>query len=322
MERAAANVPVVELAKTIAAVAVIAVQLAGPVYVAYRELWSGRPFAPDPPRTARDDARAATKGKRRRKLGAAKRDDDAPEKALAPALAPLRCTQCQAPVPLLARAFPCPHCRAPVEPRGEYVRALAAKLRADDMLARAERMWRRSRIVCSRPVTWSMGLSLLAWTAGIIAACVHLREVGAPGFALVLPGLVVVAQLFFGFGYISGVGDGRKELPPVPPRTAFAIDAAQAACAGCHAPLVFGAGRLASTCGYCLAESYRAALAQRAEGHEAREAITAESALMDQIKAHQAHRFETFGALALVGVAVLFYGAIAVVGAVGSALGF
>jgi Zn finger protein HypA/HybF involved in hydrogenase expression len=282
---------------------VLGVQLGAPLWLAWREI-----HAPAAPKQSAEHTK-----------GAKPNTKDTP--AL-PALAPLRCPSCKAPVPLLAKQFACPHCAATVVPPDDYVGALAARSKSDTLLARAERMWRRSRIVCARPTTFLMTILSIAWTVVVIMSSYKAFDYGVPGPILGLPILMAVVQCLLGFFLISVIGDGRKELPPVPARAELRVPALEGTCTGCSGPFVFDKDRLASTCRYCGAENFRAALAHKAHVHEARGETTASASMMEQIKAHDARRHEMLSFFAFIGIAEVFYAVLLPIGWLVSLLDF
>lgn len=289
----------VDVVKMAGTVAVLGAQMGVPLWFAWREF-----NTPTAPKVARKVTRTNN------------------DVANLPTLAPLRCPSCKAPVPLLAKQFPCPHCAAPVVPPADYVNALVSRSKSDALLKRAERMWRRSRIVCARPTTFLMTLFTLAWTGLVIASSVQAFHYGLPELLVALPCIIAVVQCFLGFFLISVIGDGRKSLPRLPTRAELRVPAAQGTCTGCGGPFMFEKDRLASTCRYCGAENFRAALAQKARVHEANSEFIANLSMVAQIKEHDARRHETLGFFVIIGVAEVFYGALLPIGWVMSALGF
>lgn len=293
----------IDVVKVLGITSVLGVQMVAPLWIAWREM-----RAPKVDPTA-SKARKSTPEEQQKSAAAL------------PTLAPLRCPSCKAPVPLLARRYPCPHCAAEVAPPPDYVQALAARMKSDALVARSERMWRRSRIVCARPTTWAMGVLLVAWTVLVIWVSFAAFDYGVPGPVLALPIIVAVVQCFLGFFLISVIGDSRKSLPPLPARAAMRVPAVEAACVGCGGLCTFDKDRLASTCRYCGAENFRAALAHSASAHEAAGERVMNASLLQQIKEHDARRHEVLGFFVIIGVAELFYGALLPIGWVAEQLG-
>lgn len=304
---------------------VLGVQLIGPLWLAWREFQADtapKELSAIKP-LAKTEAKATTKATAKAKANAKQHAKaGAKEDARVPTLAPLSCPSCKAPVPLLAKRFPCPHCAANVEPPADYINALASRSKSDASLARAERMWRRSRIVCARPMTFLFTLLLLAWTVAVIVSSYKAFDYGVPGPALALPILIAVVQCFLGFFLISVIGDGRKDLPPLPARGELRVPAALATCAGCAGPFEFEKNRLASTCRYCGAENFRAALAQKVRVHEAKGEGDANVSMMEQIKTHEARRHEMIGFFVIIGSAEVFYAVLLPLGWLAALLDF
>ena len=231
----------------------------------------------------------------------------------------LCCTKCKAPLPLLAESFPCHYCGTPTTPPPEYVGGIVAARRAGEDLARAETVWRWSRLWSGAPFVWAGRLFVVAWLVVVIVAAVALAEVFPVG-VLALAVLVAIVQVFFGLAVFSALRSMRAELPPLPPRAAMHVPPEIATCMGCGSPLAFAADRFSSVCGYCTAVQYRLALAHAAHDEaKGREAAAAHS-LLDGMRALATKRFEMAGAVVLTGVAVVFYAVVLVVWGVGRAV--
>ena len=284
-----------EIVRVVATAGVLGVQLVLPLAIGAYEIFGTTPVPTTPARSQK----LADRLKRKRAAAEVK----------APALEPLRCPKCTAPVPLLARSFACPHCSAPIEPPADYVKALDLRVARDAMLGRAERVWRRSRFTSARPTTALMRVAVLAWAAAVIAACVsaiQLEWTGA-GFFVFLAVLLTFVQVLVFFALVSVFADGRTELPPVPRGEELRCDAAEGVCAGCAGPFMFAKDRFGATCAYCGAENFRAALAQQTKSIVERGEDAARGSLMEQIRAWDMRRTETLGVFGILAIAEVFY---------------
>ncbi len=252
----------------------------------------------------------------RRRRGRAGAKAAAADDAAVDRLAPLACPNCHAPVPLAGRSFPCPSCGAEVVPPADYAVALVKHAEAERVLARAERVWRWSRFSSAFITVWLARLAMVAWSLAVIAAAVFVDDVGWPSPVAFLAGILALVQLLVGLALVSVFADMKKTLPPLPKRRALAIDAGAGACRGCGAPVAFAAGRLAVTCGYCSAVTYRAALARAGRETAERGDAEARTSLLDAVGALDKRRNEVTLFLGFLAIAEIFY---AVVLALGSA---
>jgi len=173
-------------------------------------------------------------------------------------LAPIRCTSCDAPLPLAdpTPTVPCPYCgeRNTLPPR--YVEAAALHQREHEARLRAEPLWRK---VGRGAPSWSAGLALalvvflppLATLAGLLLPGLELgvAEVTA---LFTLPALLPGAGLWIWSSAVSGTTMRfRAALAARAPER----DGGAPGCRNCGAPLESGADALTATCGYCGVDS-------------------------------------------------------------------
>ena len=238
-----------------------------------------------------------------------------------PARAALVCTACQAPVPLLASSFACPFCGSPTTAPPEYAGALAAAAQAGQHLARAERAWRWSRVWTSLLFVWSGRLAVVAWLVVVVGAAVELIDAW-PKALLALACIIAVAQTFFGLALFAAMRDLRRAIPPLPARAELTAPPESGQCAGCMSPVAFAADRFSLVCGYCTAVQYRRALAHAAHAGAQGAEVAAERSLLDGLRALEMKRFELAGAVAITGIAVVFYAVIFGLSVVAEMVGF
>jgi Zn finger protein HypA/HybF involved in hydrogenase expression len=231
------------------------------------------------------------------------------------AVAPLRCPSCDAPVPLTAADFPCPFCHAAIHPPEAYQRLLALRGQARQELARAERLWRFSRISSSLLVVWLCRIALVAWSLAVLFA-IAVKSEEWPRLVLWLPAIVMIVQGFVGLAEISALRDMRKMLPPVPARAAFAVAAGNGDCPECGAPVHFDAERLATTCGYCGADAYRAALAEAARTEAQATEARSRKQLREAVADVRSRREELGTFFSFLAFAELFYAVFLAIAAV------
>jgi hypothetical protein len=223
-------------------------------------------------------------------------------------------------VPLLASSFPCPSCAAPVSPPPEYTRALHLSDETSAALGRAERLWRLSRWVCSPLAVWGLRVAVLAWCVAVVWSTSIGRLADIPALALLLPVLLAIVQIFFGFAVAGALADVRRLLPPVPRARAFDLPPADAACESCAGATRFAAHRLSGSCGYCGGENDRAALAGSLHAHVSTDARAARGSLRAQVAGAEARADAYRGVLAITTVAALFYAGVVLVAAASSLL--
>lgn len=231
-----------------------------------------------------------------------------------PPLTALRCAACGAPVPLLAASFPCPHCAAPVRAPDEYVRVLALRARAREDLARAERIWLRSRITASPLVLWPARLATIAVFAVVVKACSALHAARWPEGVIIAASMLSLVQVVVLLAAIQVFASLRRLAPVAPLRCE--LPAGVDDCRRCGAPIAFDAGAFSGSCPYCEADNYRGALAIRARVDAGERHEQVERTLLEAIDEWR----ERVGGLELVTILLGFAAALAVLGALFSFL--
>jgi hypothetical protein len=286
-----------ELAIRGLAIGVVAAQLALPVAVGAPILRSKK-LADE----MSADKRQARKARRRdRERGGGPSTLDAKK------LAPLKCAACGAPVPLQGQVFPCPHCGAEVKPPAEYVAALNDREATAAELVKAERMWRWSRWTSSPLLLWPLRFAMIAWLGLVLFGAAVLGE-DWPKMVLFLA--IILAIVFVGLAWISGMAGERKQLPPLPKNEVFDGPAADGVCTSCGAPVRFPEKRIAMLCLYCTAEAYRASVAKAEERKAKTDHAAAGQSLLDAMIARRDRRDDLLLFFAFMGIAEIFYGVV------------
>lgn len=177
-------------------------------------------------------------------------------------LTALRCPGCGAPVPLLGDVFACPHCAREVRPPDAYRRVLSLRARSREELARAERIWLRSRITASPLLLWPARAAVVATFVAVVRAGSALQRARWPEGIYIASSIVGFLQVVVLLITIQVFGALRRTTPPVPEHRALppALDT----CRRCGAPVAFEADAFSTACAYCGADNYRGALAVRA----------------------------------------------------------
>lgn len=173
-------------------------------------------------------------------------------------LAPIRCTSCDAPLPLAdpTPTLPCPYCGERNTLPPNYVEAAALHQREHEARERAEPLWRK------------VGRGAPGWSAGLALALVVFLPPLATLVGLLLPGLELgVAEataLFTLPALLPGAGlwiwSGAISATTMRFRAALAARAPEhekraPGCRTCGAPLGVRPGALTATCGYCGTDS-------------------------------------------------------------------
>ena len=92
-----------------------------------------------------------------------------------------------------------------------------------------------------------------------------------------------------------------------PERAALRLPAGNGDCPECGAPVHFDEERLATTCGYCGADAYRAALAGAARADAQASEQRSRKSLREAVADVRSRRVELAGLVALMAFAELFY---------------
>jgi ankyrin repeat protein len=229
-----------------------------------------------------------------------------------PHLAPLKCRQCAAPVPIATDKMACPNCHTGAEVPEDYAETLLLRARAAENLKRAEKEWRRAWLY-NTPLV--IGLLLLvstlwlaAWLFGLFSPFTMTRPL-ALFISTILSGLTLSAGLFFYSFYLIS---SRRLLPPLPIIGQEVAQAETAGCRQCGAALMFAAHELVSCCLYCGSETYRVALARRSRKVAATEEASTAISVYDAIVELEERRKGVFIAVAVIGSAVLLFSAAAI----------
>lgn len=177
-----------------------------------------------------------------------------------PRLAPLKCGQCGAPVPV-ARTLPlCPSCGTSVPIPDDYRETLALRAKNAEDFRRASRAWKWTYRLSSPVIATVLGLAGLATIA---ALCIGLSANPPIPHVVraILAGLVIALALLL---WAFAVGEARKTLAQLPRPSGLPAGAGIVDCSSCGAPVSFAAGDLVATCGYCGSDLFRARLARGA----------------------------------------------------------
>jgi ankyrin repeat protein len=229
-----------------------------------------------------------------------------------PHLAPLRCRQCAAPVPIAVEKMACPNCATVAEVPEDYAETITLRARAIENLQRAEKEWRRTWSY-NRPAVIALlflisTLWLAAWLFGLFSPFTLLRPV-TPFISTLLSGATLTAGLYFYSFYLI---TSRRLLPPLPTIGEQAAHPESAGCRQCGAALTFAADELAACCIYCGSETYRVALARRSRKVAAGEEASTAVSLYDAVVELEQRRKGIFIAIAVIGTALLLFSAAAI----------
>jgi ankyrin repeat protein len=229
-----------------------------------------------------------------------------------PHLAPLKCKQCAAPVPIATDKMVCPNCATVAEVPEDYTETITLRAKAVENLKRAEKEWRRTWFY-SAPIVTSLlllvsTLWLAAWLFGLFSPFTMLKPVTL-FISILLSGLTLSAGLFFYTFYLMS---SRSLLPPLPKIGQEAAHAESVGCRQCGAALIFAANELVSCCIYCGSETYRVALARRSRKVAAQEEASTAISIYDAVVQLEERRKGIFIAIAVIGTALLLFSAAAI----------
>lgn len=226
-----------------------------------------------------------------------------------PGLAPLQCSRCGAPAPLVeAASVPCPSCGTPVPTPEDYREVARLRGRATSAHQRAARLWRLHALLHS-PRAWTV-VRALGWILVPILALGYLFGIiyGTLGAVYRIFGLVVLG----GGALVLSGRLGRLVLPAalrteIGPLTLPAPDSAHGgACRTCGAPV-----RLASlaqaivVCGYCGTEHLLARRAHRARAVAHAQTGRATASLLDATTSLEASVTRLWRAIRLFAIAIV-----------------
>ena len=204
-----------------------------------------------------------------------------------PHLAPLKCVQCGAGVPLNHEEMKCPRCDTPIPVPEDYGETISLRARVAEKMERATAAWRRANMFTVWPLR--LTLWLLAPVLLVVTAFGTFSKLGDSLFAVntktaflglfaVLGGLSLAVALW---AYASYLGGTRKRLPLIPVTGQKVGEAEVANCHLCGGGISYEAGDLAAICGYCGGETYRVQLTRRARAVAAEEKEQATLSLYD-----------------------------------------
>ncbi|MBS0656841.1 MAG: ankyrin repeat domain-containing protein [Verrucomicrobia bacterium] len=187
-----------------------------------------------------------------------------------PTLEPIKCGPCGGSVPLRLHGMRCPSCGTPATAPAEWKKTITLREKTAELLARAERLWERARLVSAAPVRLS--LTLLALVLLVLVGIGLFSRLGDSLFAVRLSTAFVGASAFLGglslvaalLGYAFYLGEVQSILPV--PVAAPAETTTTAQCTTCAGGIEHRGRALSTLCGYCGTENYRAALTGRELG--------------------------------------------------------
>jgi ankyrin repeat protein/Zn finger protein HypA/HybF involved in hydrogenase expression len=222
-----------------------------------------------------------------------------------PHLAPLKCRQCAAPVPIAPDKKACPNCGTSIVVPEDYTQTLSLRATAAANLHKAEKEWRRAYFY-SQPAISNLFLLLGAiWLAvsamGLFSAFTMTRPLSL-FVSTILSGLTLSVGLFVYGLYLTAT---RALIPPLP-AIGKAIGKEEIAdCRQCGAAVAFAANELVSACSYCGSEAYRVALARRARITAAEEEASTAVSVYDAMVELEERRKGAFIWVAVIGSALL-----------------
>jgi Ankyrin repeats (3 copies)/Ankyrin repeats (many copies) len=217
-----------------------------------------------------------------------------------PHLAPLKCAQCGAGVPLKPDRMQCPRCDTSISVPDDYSATISLRAKVAERMEKAVAAWRRANLFTIWPVRWT--LWLLAPLLLAATALGTFSKLGDSLFAIktstaflglfaVLGGLSLAVALWAYASYLAGT---RKRLPVIPAVGKKVGEAEVTNCHLCGGGISYAAGDLVAICGYCGGETYRVRLARRAHAVAAEEKEKAALSLYDAMAEIVARRQKAF----------------------------
>ena len=217
-----------------------------------------------------------------------------------PHLAPLKCEQCGAGVPLRPDEMRCPRCDTSIPVPDDYAATVRLRAKAAARMEKAVAAWRRANLFTIWPIRWT--LWLLAPFLLVVTALGTFSKLGDSLFAIktstaflglfaVLGGLSLAVALWAYASYLAGT---RKRLPVIPVVGQKVGEAEVTNCHLCGGGISYAAGDLVAICGYCGGETYRVKLARRAHAVAAEEKERAALSLYDAMAEIVARRQKAF----------------------------
>jgi Zn finger protein HypA/HybF involved in hydrogenase expression len=204
-----------------------------------------------------------------------------------PKLQPLKCASCGGSASLRPGVAKCSHCHQPVPVPEDYTETLKLRSQSFKLMAKAERLWKRIRLVSMPPV------QIVLWIAALVFVWfmwqglfpLFVREAlynlmtffGTLVWAWDVLALVAIAIAIAGYAiYLAVV---RSELPAAPAAAKAVGGEEDMECANCGGMVEIGAGHVVGICGYCGSETYRVALARKARAAAAEQKDVAATSL-------------------------------------------
>lgn len=217
-----------------------------------------------------------------------------------PHLAPLKCEQCGAGVPLRADEMSCPRCDTPIPVPEDYAATVRLRAKVAERMEKAVAAWKRANLFTIWPIRWT--LWLLPFFLLAATALGTFSKLGDSLFAIktstsflglfaVLGGLSLAVALWAYASYLAGT---RKRLPLIPTVGQKVGEAEVTNCHLCGGGISYAAGDLVAICGYCGGETYRVRLARRAHAVAAEEKEKAALSLYDAMAEIVARRQKAF----------------------------
>lgn len=217
-----------------------------------------------------------------------------------PHLAPLKCEQCGAGVPLKPTDMRCPRCDTSIPVPDDYAATTRLRAKAAEHMKRAVAAWRHANIYTAWPIRWALWIIAPIWLAATLLGL--FPNLGNSLFAIKtsvaflalfsLIGGISLAAAFW--SYAAYLGGTRKRLPAIPVIGQKVGEAEVTNCHLCGGGISYAAGDLAAICGYCGGETYRVQIARRAHAVAAEEKEKATLSLYDAMSEISARRQKAF----------------------------
>ncbi|WP_050030527.1 ankyrin repeat domain-containing protein [Verrucomicrobium sp. BvORR034] len=204
-----------------------------------------------------------------------------------PNLQPLKCNACGGSASLRPGKATCSHCHEPVPVPEDYVETLKLRERTFKLLKKAERMWKRVRLLSIAPIRWVLWLAAgwFVWrmSKGLFPHFVRdalydlMTFKGTMAWALGVLAMSAIAIALAGYAiYLASV---RAALPDLPVQKAANGKEEDVPCPNCGGDVNLQPSDLVGVCGYCGSETYRTALAREARSTATGEKHAAASSL-------------------------------------------
>lgn len=229
-----------------------------------------------------------------------------------PHLAPLKCEQCGAGVPLKPTDMKCPRCGTSIPVPTDYAATVRLRALASERMERAVAAWRRANLFTAWPVRWTLWWIAPVWLAATIIGL--FSNIGNSLFAIttsvsflalfaLIGGISLTLAFWTYAAYLNGT---RRRLPLIPVVGQKVGEAELTNCHLCGGGISYAAGDLAAVCGYCGGETYRVKLARRAHAVAAEEKEQATVSLYDAMTEIVARRQQAFKNLSSAATVVFF----------------